>query len=463
MDGGLARNSDRGSAAHRRTHAEPPLSLVLSRFAPSRPLPGRPWAVGSGWLRASIVCLVLVATVAGRAESIGAQGSGVTTPVAELAARPDPVIEGIPGRGLLVHVDERFSWSVRSRFQLRLQHVDRDAREPSPFTLEQAAQVSTARLWFGGHALQPELTWLLQLAIAPRDFRDGTVSPIFDAFIDYRLPKNFSVRVGQFFVAFDRLRTVREWALQMTERPLAVGELTLDRDVGIQFSADRFGGDRSPLAWRIGLFGGGGPNAVGSRRPGMLAVARVELRPLGEIDDDIEGDLLRRDDLRLAVGVAAARHWNAHRVRATTGAVLTGDVDFTHAAADLVVKWRGLAVQGEWLRRFADRPITDVDPARDDLRPDPVRSGWGWVAQASWIASVPVEWVVRVSEVRGDASADPAWIEVLDRAGRELGVGTNWYVNGHRFKVQCDGLARVHPATWEIDSYAIRLQVDATF
>lgn len=427
---------------------------LLCRF-PSRGTitPGRvvPWIV--------VALLLVASSLRAEEEAVALAESLPTGPPAAVG----PTIEGVPGRGLLVRVDDRFSLALRSRIQLRFQHVDRDADDPSSFSMEQAAQVSTARIWLGGHALRPELTWLVQLAVAPRDFRDGTVSPIFDAFLEYRAHRDLSVRVGQFFVPFDRLRTVREWALQMTERPLAVGELTLDRDMGVQLFSDRFLGDRSPVAWRLGLFGGGGPNAVAARRPGLLAVARLELRPLGEIDDDIEGDLLRGDSLRLALGVGAARHWNAHRVRATTGPVLSGDIDFTHLAADVVVKWRGLALQGEWLRRFADARRTTVDPRQDGVFPAEIRSGWGWVAQASWIAPVPIELVARVSEVHADEGAEAAWVDVLERAGREVGAGANWYFNGHRLKVQCDALARVEPSSWSIDAYAIRLQVDATF
>ena len=53
---------------------------------------------------------------------------------------------------------------------------------------------------------------------------------IYDAFLDWKAHRDISVKAGQFFVPFDRLRTVREFALQMGDRPRPVAELTLDRD-----------------------------------------------------------------------------------------------------------------------------------------------------------------------------------------------------------------------------------------
>jgi hypothetical protein len=76
-------------------------------------------------------------------------------------------------------------------------------------------------------------------------------------------------------VPFDRLRTVREFSLQLTDRPRPVTELTLDRDVGMVMYSDNFLSDKSPLAYRVGVFGGGGKS-----RPRQEA-GRAAGRPLG--------------------------------------------------------------------------------------------------------------------------------------------------------------------------------------
>src|SRR5690606_25076004 len=95
------------------------------------------------------------------------------------------------------------------------------------------------------------------------------------------------------------------------------------------------GGPSSPLAYRLGAFGGGGPNATGGHEPGGLFVGRVELRPLGEIDDDSDGDLARRARPGLALGVGAAYNLNTPRARSTTSTVYEGGTaDYLHLAGD---------------------------------------------------------------------------------------------------------------------------------
>jgi len=189
------------------------------------------------------------------------------------ASEPAFVIEGAPGKGLTARVGDAFSMNLRTRVQLRYQ-LDgsaEDANEDRDY--QQLVNVGTARLWISGNVYVPELRYMIQLAVAGRDYRDGATSPLFDAYLDYRVHRDFAVRVGQFFVPFDRLRTVREFALQMADRPLPVGELTLDRDVGVAFYSEQFLG--TPLAWRVGVFGGGGTNLSVGKEPGALVMGRL--------------------------------------------------------------------------------------------------------------------------------------------------------------------------------------------
>ena len=220
----------------------------------------------------------------------------------EAAAASRFDVSGAPGQGLTLKVGDAFSLNLRSRIQLRYQWSASAKDEGPDRQIEQLVTIGTARLWFSGNVFVPELTYMIQLAVAGRDFRDGATSPIYDAYLDWKIHRDFNVRAGQFFVPFDRLRTVREWALQMADRPRPVLELTLDRDVGVAFYSERFLGARSPVAWRLGAFGGGGTNLTRGRQPGALVVGRLELRPLGPIDDDREGDLERRRIPGLALG-----------------------------------------------------------------------------------------------------------------------------------------------------------------
>jgi phosphate-selective porin OprO and OprP len=385
-------------------------------------------------------------------------------PAEKKPAAPAVKISGAAGKGVTFDAGDDFALNIRSRFQIRYQ-LDSSKSGDAPRVFEQTASIGTARLWLSGHALKPELEYMVQLAVAGRDYRDGAISPIFDAYLDYHTHRDFNLKVGQFFVPFDRLRTVREFALQLADRPRPVGELTLDRDVGLTFYSDHFLDDASPFAWRLGLFGGGGTNLSTGKRPGTLLVGRVELRPLGDIDDDVEGDQQRRAKPGLALGAGIAQNWNTNRLRSTTGRTYTGGtVDYFHAALDLVFKWSGFALQAEhlWKDGYIDRIYSTG--ADDAQVVEQTRSGRGWILQGSYTFDPPVEIVARWSKMYAHSGTDPAFVREVNNLGQEVGGGVNYYFNGHRFKLQLDWLARLS-SKGELDnaSHSAHTQLDVTF
>jgi hypothetical protein len=379
-------------------------------------------------------------------------------PVSLEPAKPEAVISGAPGKGVSIKLGDAFSFNLRARFQVRYQLDVPPENNVGERDYQQLINIGTARLWFSGNVFRPEVTYMLQLAVAGRDYRDGAISPIFDAYIDWKADRDFSIRAGQFFVPFDRLRTVREFALQMPDRPVPIGELTLDRDAGVLFYSDKFLG--SPFAWKAGVFGGGGTNLTTGKEPGLLLTARLEARPLGPIDDDSEGDLERREVPGLAIGAGIARNWNTNRQRSTTGATFVGGTtDYLHLAADAVFKWQGFAAQLEYLwKKTADDTI--ISAAADGA---PVtewtRSGSGWVAQASYAFDPPFEIVGRYSKLNAFSGTDPRLVD-----SDEFGVGANYYLNGHQFKFQGAWFAKVPTERDFADAAHVAIvQLDATF
>lgn len=378
---------------------------------------------------------------------------------------PRVEIHAAPGRGLTIKSSENFSLNLRSRIQLRYQLNVPPEDDAGEREIEQLVNIGTARLWFSGNLFRPELTYMIQLAVADRDFRDGAKSPLYDAYLDFKAHRDLSLRAGQFFVPFDRLRTVREWALQMADRPRPVLELTLDRDVGVLLYSERFLSDESPLAWQLGAFGGGGTNLSKGREPGGLFVGRVELRPLGPLDDDREGDLERRSKPALALGVGVAKNFNTDRLRSTTGArFLGGTTDYMHAAADAVFKWQGFAIQGEYL--WKDASADEIASLGEDglLLIESTRSGYGWIAQASYVFDPPIEIVARLSRLYARSGTDPLLRAEAASRGQEVGAGLNYYFNGHWMKIQADWIALVSPA-FELEQadHVAHLQLDVTF
>lgn len=354
-------------------------------------------------------------------------------------APPQPELKGAPGQGVTASFGDTFSLNLKSRLQLRYSSSFwEDPEHPT----EQFVGLGTARVWLSGNVYQPELTYLVQLALATRDYRDGAPSPVYDAYLEWRLHRDACLRVGQYLVPFDRLRTLREWGLQMADRPRPVQEFTLDRDVGVTLFSERFVGDRSPVAWYLGAFGGRGINQTLGSQPGGLVVARLELRPLGKIDDDRESDLERRIVPGLALGAGVAQNFNANRQRSTTGPLFSeGTTDDTYASADLVFKWRGWALEAEVVRkRSSEDEFVTIDDS-GETNSEFTRSGAGWVLQTSYVFDPPLEVVARLSRLYAQSTLDPVFNSNVAARGSEVGAALNYYFNGHRMKIQADWLA----------------------
>lgn len=371
----------------------------------------------------------------------------VTTPAAPPAPSPPPppiggawgpqaarslVLYGAPGRGVtLTTNDDFFSLTLRGRAQVRDTVVAPDA---GPVTNEVA--IRTMRLIFSGHVYSRRTQYVVQLALGAQDFEPNMVSPVYDAWVAFNHLRDLRVRVGQFFVPFDRARTNAEWGLHMVDRPLLVGEATLDRDVGVELSSDDLGG-LGWLAYRLGVFGGEGKNRLASEA-GFLYVARLQANPMGAFDDSVEGDQERLARPRLAVGLAGAYNQNALRQRSTQGNTYTlGGFDYLHAAADLTFKWRGLYLFGEALYRRGDvdrHQGTAMGAAANEYS----RSLWGYVAQAGMMLTDRLELTARWEQAFAIGDTDPALQAQLRAQGNQAGAGVNWYQGGHGFKAQAD-------------------------
>lgn len=357
---------------------------------------------------------------------------------ARAADEDPPTVSVAPGNGVTITgADDTYSLTLRGRVQLREGVYASAPDEEGARDATMITQIYTTRLWFSGFVLNPDTKYLLQLAVSPRDFRDGAISPIFDAYLDLTQNPNLSVRVGQLFVPFDRLRTIRESTLQMVDRPRVVSELTLDRDIGAYAYSDHLGGEESPVAYRLGVFGGSGIHQLDAHPPGGMGVGRLELRPLGEIDDDSEGDLDRRDAPGLALGLAAAYDLGSTRARGTTSTVYqVGTADYLHLAADAVFKWHGFAWESELVLRDAARDSW-TGALDDGTRvTEYSRSGWGFVSQPSLMLSDEVELSARYARLAASHGTDPTFVDDAADHANELGLGVSEYINGHRFKVQ---------------------------
>lgn len=385
-----------------------------------------------------------------------------TEVVPEPPEPPPPVpitVTAEPGRGLTVSAGDVFAATLRARVQIRnTLRVDGSA-------VDDVFEIRTARIWWTGHVLDPQLRYGLQLALGANDFESGNASPIFDAFVETTHLRELNVRVGQFFVPFDRARTIREFSLQTVDRTDVVRELTLDRDVGIVLSSTDVFGLGGRLAYWVGFFGGDGRNRLvtaSQQTPdvGFLYTARISVRPMGAFDDDAEGDLTRSPAPRLALGAGVAFNHRTDRPRSTTGTIDPhARFDYVHAAADLVFKWYGVSLLGEVVYREATDDAVDwTDPATMTRGTSYARNGWGYLAQLGVMVHESVELWGRWEHLE---PIRPVATDAI-RSQRGIGGGLNVYLRGHALKIQADW-AHTFGDDVLTGPHLIRLQLDASF
>lgn len=391
-----------------------------------------------------------------RAACVLAALQGSTARAEEKPAAPVKV-SATPGKGLTVTtLDDRFAISLRGRVQLRNTFTRTDGGETNEI------HIRAARVFLSGHLLAPELKYTVQLALGSGDFEKDNPSPLFDAYLDYTRLRDLNVRVGQFFVPFDRARTVREFALQLVDRQQVVQELTLDRDVGVMLYSNDFLGTRGILAYNLFVGGGEGRNRFGGQAMGPLAVLRLTVRPFGPFDDDQEADLQRSPSPRLALGFAGGYNVQTNRQKSTYGSTLAlGTFDYTHAEADIVFKYAGFSLLAEVVARKSARPAisgeVNGEPAQEWSR-----SGWGYFVQGGFMVHRLVEVAARWDSLQAFPGTDPALVKLVGDQGHQVGAGLNLYLNGHALKLQAD-YARFFGDGSPGAKDLVRAQLDATF
>jgi hypothetical protein len=391
--------------------------------------------------------------------------------------RPPVTVSATLGKGITVTaLDDTFSLNVWGRFAVRdaLSWSTRRTFGSGPSVVRtnvtdtmrgstNEATIKTLRLYLGGHVLTRDLRYQVQLAFGPGDFETGNPSPVFDAWVEYTRFRDFNVRAGQFFVPFDRLRTIREATLQFPDRPQPIGELTLDRDVGVELLSKDFLGLNGALSYNLFVGGGDGKNNVSAPTPGLLYAGRVSLRPLGAFDDNSEGDLERLWTPRLALGAGLAFNHNATRQRGTTGSrYALGTFNYIHGALDMVVKFAGFSLIAEVVARKATVFMHDGHVNNVATR-EYSRSGAGYIIQAGMMLTDKLEVVGRFSRILAIRPTDPALEKVANDQGNEFGTGLNCYLAGHRLKAQADYQYQFGTSFSDVGRHVARVHLDVSF
>lgn len=388
-----------------------------------------------------LVAVALLVSTAAAPTTPSPSPSSTPTPTAgqkALPAQDDPTGPALqwraaPGDGVTIGAtDGSWNLNARARIQLRAAATSDPTSDDVDELLAAEFLVRRARLAFKGMLFRDAVQWNVQLGMSQNDVELDRPIIVRDAWVQWNAPLGVGLRVGQMKVPFDRQRQVSSSALQFADRTRMMGELTLDRDIGLQLRLMDLVDKR--LVVQAGLFGGDGRNRP-TPNSGFLSVGRVQLQPFGAFDDLVEGDVERRESPALAIAAAGGTSVRSTRVLATTGRVLEKDgseglLDYGHATVDALFKWHGVSLFAAAIGRVG---------FSDHGAPEPIaRSAVGGFLQAGVMTIGGLEVVGRVShtqpfQLEGLAENDPGLVPEWEASG-----GVNFYWLGHDFKLNTD-------------------------
>ncbi|MCD6067768.1 MAG: phosphate-selective porin [Bacteroidetes bacterium] len=263
--------------------------------------------------------------------------------------------------------DSSYSMNIRFRMQNRVLMNTASDEDLSPSSWD--ARVRRCRLSFAGHMYSPKLSYYLQLSFSRGDMdwsmndpSNTNTSPnaVRDAVIYYKPNQHLQLGLGQTKLPGNRQRVISSGAQQFYDRSPANANFTLDRDFGVFANYNFKAGSTFKTIIKTAISSGEGRNSLMSNS-GLAYTGRVEILPMGDFSeggDYFEGDVLREEKPKMSFG--GGYHFNdlAIRAQGELGRDLYTPKSFHTYFADVLFKYKGLAVTAEYIRRDCDNPFT---------------------------------------------------------------------------------------------------------
>jgi hypothetical protein len=335
-------------------------------------------------------------------------------------------------KGVSFTKDSLFSLNLRFRLQNRVGFRTASGEDLS---FEQTDfRIRRLRMRLDGFVLSPRFQYYIQLGFSKSDMDlDGgeVAQPIRDAILYYHFSKNFYVGLGQAKLPGNRERVISSGSLQFTERSIANSFFTLDRDFGL--FAYYMVPTQSKVVYQLkaAITSGEGRNpSVGDR--GLSYTGRIEVLPFGKFangGDYSQGDLEFETRPKLSIGASYNFNESGARARGQLGPELFEKRDQQVFIVDLMAKYRGWALLGEYFSRNA---------------PDPITQGTSGILQAVWVGTGQnlqiSKLITKKSELafRFSQVIPKQAIRSLEMQREETTLGYTRYVGGHRVKLQAN-------------------------
>jgi len=330
--------------------------------------------------------------------------------------------------------------------------------------------VRRARFKFSGDVLNSKLAYKLELGLSNNDIGGGTIltgsSPryILDAYVNWRLNKNFSIVFGQTKLPGNRERIISSGKLQFVDRSILNSNFNIDRDIGFIFKHKSKIG-KILLTEELAISKGEGRNVVSENLGGLQYSGKVEILPFGVFlnkGDYFGADLEREQTPKVAIALAFNYNDDAVKSRGNMGELLNHDDGFLKADiytmfADAIFKFNGFSSMIEFTKRDGTlNPLNPNEPSflngnQDILQKGIIEKGSALNIQIGQLFDNNWETSLRYSTAK---LKEP----MNNYIQSQYTLGISKYLVGHDIKLQSDFTLNRHTST--LHDVQIRVQLE---
>jgi len=304
-------------------------------------------------------------------------------------------------------------------------------------------EVTRARVAFSGNVISPDIEYMLRGDIVrnepgspPPNVQVAPVGGLFylrDAWIRYRLNEDWSVRVGQFKLGYNREELVSSAHQLAVERSVINQNMNLGRSPGIELAWQR---DTTSLTFGFsngavdsfqaqGASLGGGLNPTNKKalqkNTEYAFTARWEELLAGRWQQFEDMTAPPGEDFGMLFGLGA--HFQETEYDRQFSAVANENTRLS-ITSDLSLEWSGANLFLSGFYNYLDG-ITGVNKV------------YGAVVQGGWYIAPKVELFARYEFGYFDKAGD-AFIPFESKSMHLVTAGVNWYLNGHDVKFTTD-------------------------
>jgi phosphate-selective porin OprO/OprP len=230
---------------------------------------------------------------------------------------------------------------LSNRFQVRFTAEDLDTKTTTGQPERESFRIRRAKTKLEGWVYSRNLEIELQLNWV------DIVNVLDDANVNYDVTSGhraLMVKAGQFKVPFGRQQLTSAMSQQFVDRSAVSDIFARGRDIGVQLWGTPFKG---LLDWRVGVFNGNGRTVARNDNDDLQLDARLTVQPFGDVKYS-EGDFDSAG--RFLFAVAGQVETNTREVPAV-GGIPAGKVEQTTWGGDVVVKFAGVSLSGEYFER----------------------------------------------------------------------------------------------------------------